>query len=326
MAVAGDRMSKGSFVYWKHRFKYWYKMFNGTSYYHQPLGMGRKFVPGQLDGYFSDMTGKADWQGGVDNDGIAYIELSNGKTVYFPVMLCQKALGHWDRWLMQKRDQDREEFLLIANWLKECQDSNGGWNTGGLVGQKEQYKYSAMAQGQTISVIARAYKLTNDIAFERACKNAMTLMRKSVQNGGVCIYDGQDVFLEECPGDKRNTILNGWIFSLFGVYDYLLLFKDEQIQAFYMQTCASLTKYLYEYDAGYWSYYDNGTRRLASPFYHNLHISQLEALKKIIDHPCIGTIQDRWIRYRNNSIYKLLAIMVKGMQKLKEPDAVMSVE
>ena len=319
-------MSKGSFVYWKHRFKYWYKMFSGTSYYHQPLGMGRRFVPGQLDGYFSDMTGKADWQGGIDNDGISYIVLSNGKTVYFPVMLCQKALGHWDRWLIHGHSEDRDGFLKIAGWLKNNQDAMGGWDTWGVMGRPPQYRYSAMTQGQALSVITRAYKLMNDIAFERACKNTITLMRKPIQNGGVCIYDGQDVFLEECPGDKRDTVLNGWIFSLFGVYDYLLLFKDEQIQAFYMQTCASLTKYLHEYDAGYWSYYDNGTRHLASPFYHNLHISQLEALKKIIDHPCIGSMQDRWIRYRNNSIYKLLAIMVKGMQKLKEPDAVIRVE
>lgn len=301
-------------------------MFTGTSYYHQSLGMGRVFVPCKLEGYFSDMTGKTDWKGRSNNDGIPYNMLSNGKSVYFPIMLCQKALGHWDKWLMYNHTEDRDGFLKIADWLKNNQDTAGGWDTWGLLGQLPRYKYSAMTQGQALSVMTRAYKLTNGEAFAKACKNATTLMRTSVQNSGVCVYEHQNVFLEECPADKRDTVLNGWIFSLFGVYDYLLLFKDKQIQAFYIQTCNSLVKCLHEYDAGYWSYYSSGTRRLASPFYHNLHINQLEALKKIMEQPCIESIQNRWVRYGTNRIYKFMAIIFKGIQKLKEPATVTIVE
>ena len=85
--------------FWVGQFRHWYRMLANTSYYHQPQGLGKAFLAGQLQGYFNDMTAKAAWTGKVDEEGIAYHILSNGQRCYFPISLAQKALGHWDLWL-----------------------------------------------------------------------------------------------------------------------------------------------------------------------------------------------------------------------------------
>jgi hypothetical protein len=297
-------------------------MFAGTSYYHQPQGMGRVFVPGKLRGYFNDVTGKTNWKGKVDQNGIPINTLTSGKTAYLPVLLCQKALGHWDLWLTHAEEEQQRQFVKIAHWLKTNQDELGGWDTFGALGKAAQYRYSAMTQGQAISVMARAHSLANDPDYESACKKALELMQKPVLEGGVCCYEDGDVFLEEFPGLRRDTVLNGWIFALFGVYDYLLRFGDKSAQILYEKTSASLFRTLPEFDAGFWSYYSSGVKRIASPFYHRLHLSQLEALRQITTEPCLILRLEAWRRYAESRTCKARAIMIKGFQKIREPYAI----
>jgi len=307
---------------WNHRVRHWGTMFAGTSYYHQPQGMGRVFVPGELKGYFNDLTGKTRWTGKVERDGLPFNTLTNGKVVRFPILLCQKALGHWDQWLMEGGTEDRDLFLRTATWLEQTQDSMGGWDTWGPLGQPQRYQYSAMTQGQAVSVMTRAYTLTKSKGLARACFKAMALFRKPVSEGGVCWYEGNQVFLEEFPASRRDTVLNGFIFSLFGLYDYLLTFPDEHVAAFYEEARDSLIRILPEYDAGFWSYYSSGTKRLASPFYHHLHLSQLKALSRIGYGSSVRMALDRWTSYQGNRLYKSWAIVRKGYQKLNEADGI----
>ncbi len=297
-------------------------MFAGNSYYHQQQALGRAFVPGELKGYFNDMTGKTQWIGQCDSEGLPVSRLSNGTTIHFPILLCQKALGHWDLWLLERRDRDREEFLKIACWLRDTQDSAGGWDTWTALGQPRKYAYSAMTQGEAISTLVRAHRLTNDPSFATASEHAMVGMRRSLQDGGVCIYEADHVILEEYPGTRRDTVLNGWLFAFFGVRDYLLQLPNADVESFYRRTLRSLIEMLGDFDAGYWSYYSSGSQRLASPFYHRLHLSQLEALRQVEDSSVIQSTYDRWAAYDRNSFYRAWAVFVKGYQKLREPDEI----
>jgi heparosan-N-sulfate-glucuronate 5-epimerase len=311
---------------WTHRLHHWYTMFAGTSYYHQPQGLGRVFVPCELKGYFNDLTGKTEWRGKSDSEGLPFNTLTTGAIVYFPVVLCQKALGHWDTWLMRAGEDDRRQFLKIAEWLVAKQEESGGWDTWSPLGQVSQFRYSSMTQGEAISVLVRAHSLTGAPRFELACRKAIALMQKPVQDGGVCWYESREVFLEEFPGHRRDTVLNGWLFSLFGVHDFLLAFSNDEVKAFYDQTCASLIRSLPEFDAGYWSYYSCATKRVASPFYHQLHLSQLEALKQIRVESKLRSTLDCWTGYAQSKPKKLRALLVKGLQKIREPHEITIVD
>jgi heparosan-N-sulfate-glucuronate 5-epimerase len=311
---------------WRHRLGHWYGMFAGTSYYHLPQGLGRAFVPNELKGYFNDLTGKTNWMGKLDEHGLPYNTLSTGAVVYFPTVLCQKALGHWDLWQMHAAQEDRKGFLNVAEWLAAKQDSNGGWDTWGLLGKSAEFRYSSMTQGEGISVLVRAHSLTRAPEFEAACLKAIGLMQKPVQDGGVCCYESSEVFLEEYPGPWRDTVLNGWLFSLFGVHDFLLGFPDGDVKTFYNRTCGSLIRSLPEFDAGYWSYYSSRTKRMASPFYHHLHLSQLQALNQVTSEPSLRLTLDAWTRYGQSKPKKLRALVVKGFQKIREPHEIAIVD
>ncbi len=305
--------------HWRNRLLHWGKMFAGTSYYHQQQGVGRVFRPGKLEGYFNDLSGKTNWHGETAVNGLPVTKLSNGKAVHFPTLLCQKALGHWDLWLLQAGSEDREKFLGISRWLVETQDANGGWDTLGLLDRPHRYRYSAMTQGQAVSVMARAHALSSDKVFADTSGKAVALMQKPVPKEGVCCYEGENVILEEFPDDARDTVLNGWVFALFGLYDYLLQFPDEKIRSFYDRSLASLARSLAEFDSGYWSYYSSGTKRIASPFYHRLHLAQLEALAQAAPREIWSRTITRWRDYERNRLCKSRAVFRKAMQKLTEP-------
>lgn len=302
----------------------WVRVLLGKSYFHQPQGVGKAFKPGELAGYFNDLTGKTRWAGETDGGGITVNILANGRRVYFATTVVQKALGHWDRWLLGEGDSHKEEFLKLCRWLLTQQDEQGGWPIWSALGLSLPSPYSAMTQGECISAFVRAWKLTAEPNFAEGARKAFELLCKPMEEGGPAIYNEEDLFLEEVPSVPRSSILNGWIFSLFGLYDFWLAFDDHSAWDIFWHSLNTLKRHLHNYDNGYWSYYDL-RGHLASPFYHDLHINQLTALFMVDKDPIIAEQRDRWIEYRCRRSNRLKAFIVKAVQKLKEPGEVVIV-
>jgi len=299
----------------------WVKFLAGKSYYHQPQRMGKSFLPNELAGYFNDLTAKTCWKGRSDNDGVPVNTLATGHRVYFVTTVVQKALGHWDQWLLNHEDIHKEEFLKLCRWLLIRQDDQGGWQVWSDLGLSLSSPYSAMTQGECISALVRAWKLTGDYVFATGARRAVDLMRRPIEKKGPAIFEGDYLFLEEMPTVPRCTILNGWIFALFGLYDYWLAFKDTTTFEIFNVSLGTLKQHLEKYDAGYWSYYDV-LGHLSSSFYHDLHIYQLTALTLIDSDPVFTKFRNRWLDYEKSSKNRTRAFVVKAIQKLKEPGEV----
>ena len=243
--------------------------------------MGRHIIPGKIGGYYIDLTRKANWTGTNDINGIPLNVLSNGKTVYFPITIAQMALANYDLWLDNGDKNNKDLFLKLANWLKTNQDVNGGWiNPWMYLRSSTVSNYSGLAQGEAISVMIRAYKLTGSESFLEACNKAYDLMLKPIDEGGCAVYSDNKIYIEEYPEIPRSTVLNGWIFASFGVYDLMLVTSKASIQKVYTSILRSVEQSLDLYDSGSWSYYDlNGTIEIQ--FYHSLHITLLDTLSMI---------------------------------------------
>lgn len=254
----------------------------------------------------------------MDADGIPLVVLSDGKQCHFPITVTQKALGHWDRWVIEKAEADKLEFLRLCDWLTKSQDCRGGWDTWGPLGMKTCSKYSSMTQAEAISALVRAWELTGQRVYKTVARKAILLFFDSIEDGGVTYVDGNDVFLEEVVAEPRSTILNGWIFSLFGLYDYDLAFGEDRVRELYRQSIDTLARCLECYDCGYWSWYDTDGR-IASPFYHKLHVSQLDALSRVDGHSQFAFYRERWSRFDRRIVNRTRAITRKGLQKLREP-------
>ena len=153
-----------------------------------------------------------------------------------------------------------------------------------------------------------------DVRFLDAARKALDMMLQPIADGGTSDYsDG--LMLSEVPGDP--IILNGWLFSLFGLYDFCQVEPDDHFSSALNLTLETLEKKITLFDNGYWSKYDCG-KRLASPFYHDLHIAQLTTLLQIYPGKRIEEVRDRFEAYRNSRWKRTKAFCIKAKQKILE--------
>lgn len=253
----------------------WYKMLVGNSVNHLPQGVGQQFVPGIIKGYFNDLTQKVIKQPEFLEPGvIPYVVDSDGRQVYFPVAVFQYGLGAYDMYLTTNNEIYLIKFWDTIDWCINHQNYNGSWDNFSMFSQGLP-PYSAMCQGEGASLLLRAYILSNDLLYFDKAKSAIDFMLKSVNDGGTTSYYNDQVVLLECTSSP--AILNGWIFALYGLYDFSIVSHHKTYKHILKASVDSLLLSLSEFDNGYWSKYDLG-KTIASPFYHSLHISQMDAL------------------------------------------------
>lgn len=298
----------------------WARYAMSSSYYHLPQGPGRCFVPSALEGYCNDLTGKTAWRGRTDRAGIPVHEDARGHAFHFPITVAQKGLGHWDRWLLGgRRDAaELEEAKKIAHWLAEDLDANGGWACWNRMRAATISPYSGMAQGQGISLLLRLHEATGEQGFRLAADRAWRFL---VQDRGpqTVVRDFHGfTLLEEYPKEAVNGVLNGWIFAAFGLHDYALATDWPEARLAARDAFCAIDYSGDLYDTGSWSAYDlNG--RIASPFYHDLHIAQLRAFSEAYpEGRTAELLRRRFASYRASTLRVLRAVSRKVVQKLRE--------
>ena len=60
------------------------------------------------------------------------------------------------------------------------------------------------------------------------------------------------------------------------------------------------------------------TKRIASPFYHGLHVAQLRVMYDLSGEDAFRQYADKWESYLHNPICKSRAFIKKAMQKIFE--------
>lgn len=262
----------------------------GEGYEPQPVGAA--FRQDRLAGYYIDFIGK------TTSPGASLPETLT------PAASAQLALGWWDRSLAGERPA-LECFLRVCRVL----DRGGEPAVGG--GMLWPYSvdvpkyglvapwYSAMAQGQIASVYARAYVVTGESSFaDRACLAALPILGGGP--AGLVSSTPHGPVLEEAPSDPPSHILNGWIYALWGVFDVHLALGTASAGDAFQAGVACLRGLLPRYDAGWWSRYSlypHPLADLAKPFYHRLHVAQLEVLYRLTGFPDLHRTAVRWHAY-----------------------------
>jgi hypothetical protein len=180
--------------------------------------------------------------------------------------------------------------------------------------------YSALAQGQGISLLVRAHLETSRTAYLDAAQRAFASFLNTVDRGGVVyVDDNGQTWLEEYVVSPPTHILNGFIWATWGVYDYFLATGDSRAQHLFDQAVRTLSANLQHYDLGFWSLYEHsGTwlKMLASPFYHNLHIVQLEVLYRLTGESTFKKYAAQWDSYRQSRPKRTAALGYKMVFKL----------
>ena len=300
------------------RLRKWSRYATGQSYQHVPQGIGKAFLPGQLHGYYNDLTGKAEWTGNTGRHGVPCVRTDTNPAYEFAIVIFQWGLGNWDSWLLEGKLQGRTRLLDAARWAVDNIDARGGWECWRDLQRPTTSYYSAMAQGEGLSVLARAALIDPAGPWLTVARRACDFLLESGEAGLTRTFDGI-TSLEEYPGAAFPSVLNGWAFALVGVADLGLATGDAAIRGRAHELAQSLAQALPRYDTGYWSRYDIG-RNIASPFYHDLHVAQLSALALMFPAQAVAldTIAARFDRYRQSRINRSRAIAVKVVQKLAQ--------
>jgi hypothetical protein len=86
--------------------KSWFKILYGRSYWNAARWEGFNFQPGTLHDYYRDYSPKVYWEGAKDQSGLPLVREVGGPLFYHPLILIQKALGHWSHWIAsEKKDE-----------------------------------------------------------------------------------------------------------------------------------------------------------------------------------------------------------------------------
>lgn len=142
--------------------------------------------------------------------------------------------------------------------------------------------FSAMAQGQALSLFVRLYRETSERHWLRAADEtfASFLVRPVRGRPWVSFVDRSGyLWLEEYPGDDPGRVFNGHIFASWGLADYYLLSRDPRAKRLLEGALATVKHYFGEWRnrGGETSLYGLGLRN-EDLSYHVLHARQLDYL------------------------------------------------
>lgn len=294
----------------------WAKILAGGTEVAVEQGPGRCCRVGELAGYWNDLTGKVSPNTLLDDGGVPLSVIAGGRKVNFPIAVFQYALGRYDLSLLEpnRAEEHLAALKACADWALASQRADGSWDAFGPIGSAR-YTVSSMAQGEGCSMLLRAHQVLSDEQYLEAALGAVRFMLVEVADGGTAIHEGDGLFLEEYPQEPRRSVMNGWLFSLFGLYDASLV--DDSFHEPFTLSFQTLASHLDDYDSGYWSLYDL-ERRIASPAYHALHIAQLRTMAVLSGDDRFSDKAERFEGYAAKRFNRVRAIAGKVAQKLAE--------
>lgn len=298
-------------------FKRWMSMLTGTTVVAVEQKIGKVYSLTEIKGFYNDFTNKITNALTCDSQGVPVTDIGAKDTVYFPIDIFQYGLGFYDLYLQGINIEDSYfHFIAISEWAYSMQREDGSWDCFGPIGSQK-YTVSSMGQGEGCALLLRAAIETGEKKYADAAKRAIDFMLIPTEAGGTTYYWNDKVILEEYAHPEHCVVLNGWIFSIFGLYDYVKYSHDSKYEELLNKTIRSMIEMLPCFDRGYWSNYDkNG--RIASPNYHKLHLGLLEAMEQISGDSIFREYMNKWKKYQDSKVCRSRAILTKIFQKLFE--------
>lgn len=251
------------------------------------------------------------WSVEFDSDGVPKTIYSYGK-YYNPSTIAQYGLQHYSLYLKSNASVSKIKFLIVADWFINHQDDRGGWAYQfdlpfypGRLDKLIAPWYSSIGLGMAMSVLSRASYLTKDKKYSKSALKANELFKTPTKENGIMAkFENHYAFYEECPTDPPSFILNGFMFSLIGLYDLYKVTNDRNTKVLYDKGITSLRRMLPLYDLGNRTAYDlthyttdGGYPNVAKWGYHITHIHLLDALTSIENDPKMVETLRRWKGY-----------------------------
>jgi len=263
-----------------------------------------------------------------DDDQIPLVLYNGDEWIYNPTTIAQRALSYY-RGDLKSGESDYDNFLKIARWLAGHQEENGSFPYAFAFTYYDitipTNWVSGMAQGQLLSVYARAYGLTKDPYYlikGQQCLNFMINDHHSAAGGcKVTIKDftdlspalkpyENDVLFDEYIFEPEPYVLNGNLFALIGLYDWASVATAAHgaadAQNAFSQGCQAIEVLLPYYDYHGYTAYDllqyyppAYGPNFTSTYAHDYHIVLLNSLAEITGNSVFRKYCDLFVSYSN---------------------------
>jgi hypothetical protein len=258
----------------------------------------------------------------TDAKGIPLLYLGplNG-LVYYTIYIAQCGLESYSSVLADSHATTaRKRFLSHAEWilasLARHPEGFGVWRESSFrFGHRIRPPWtSAMAQGEGISVLLRAYELSQETRFVEGAAVAFRAFLVPVHAGGLrTTIDDTFLFFDEYPATPPTRVLNGFVTALLGIWDFYRVTNEPAAREMFVGGMRTLRQILPRYDRHGWSRYalyeGGGLFHTidcpASVHYHLVHVAQLRVLYQITGEPLFLQWADRWDRSKDRLMTKV---------------------
>ncbi len=297
-------------------------------FWHETPELNAKATYQSLGPFYMTFHDKASYPGPFDSGGVPMLNYGGKVGLHYnPIAVAQYGLAHYNLLTETNDSRHRDVFLCQADWLVDNLELNDqgvsvwrhhfDWEyRGGLHAPWP----SGLAQGASLSCLARAATVSKDIRYRASLEKGFEAFLIPVEKGGICVYGpGREVWIEEYIVDPPSHIINGFLWGLWGVWDYFLLTGDERARALFQQCVDTVKQNLHRYDTGWWSLYEVSPYRLkdvASSFYHKLHIVQMHVMHNLTGDAVFRDFAQKWEGYQRSRLKRLRSRAYKAAFKL----------
>jgi hypothetical protein len=208
---------------------------------------------------------------------------------YNPLFIAWWGLSNLRQYLESHDKEFLRKFMIQVAWLK----ANAVHRDDGAVVWPCYFDWqeglcklsspwiSAMYQGVVISTLIRGYRMNGDQALLDLSKRATVVFSQDIEKGGVRTSEKGGTLYEEYPAYPLPRVLDGFLFSLLGLYDLAIETGSADIRRLFDKGIDGLKGTL-----RFWNYRDKWTwygshGYLCPPHYHKLNAVLVSILGRL---------------------------------------------
>jgi hypothetical protein len=249
-----------------------------------------------------------------------YVDHDEAGHYYSPVKIAHYALGAWNDHIRGDAGA-RADFMASRDWLMQNREPVAGafvWRTPTT---NRRYDLpanytSAIVQGLILSVLARSLVWDDDPEVRAVIEGAAAFFHCRVADGGILADSPYGTFYEEYPCAPPSHVVNGFMFSLNGLWDAAQMGSATALER-YTAAVPTLYKLLPAWITQHWSYYDlrygydPAKANLATRHYQYLHVDQLKFFAAVDCSDQLALAVTRLEKQMRNPIYWFSAYLNK---------------
>ena len=244
-----------------------------------------------------------------DEQGLPLSGVINGDLAHHVTTISSFSFANWELFLETGDEKYSKLILQAADYFlskARYHDTDRATILWYFDKTETDGKNCGMDQGEAISVLVRAYCITQNNSYLKLASDISASFLHGLNEKGVS---------ENIPGtndpwflEGEKFILNGHIYALVGLWELWRVSGEQEHYNIFKLGYDSVVKHVDLFDKKYWSIYMLEDKKyLASMMYHNLHICQLRILNQLESHPVLISYAGRFEKYAGNIFYRLLA-------------------